>query len=682
MDFLAAIRNLFAIVDVFIADLISKVYLIILQIADANIVTDEIREFGERVYGIIGLFMLFKLALAIINYIVNPEKTQPVGKLLTRIVVALVLIPTMPVIFEKSYQLQGIILKENIIGDIILGDGKNLDEEGEELEKIGDQVAYLVFSNFLSYNSDGPLVKVFKDCKNIFLEPDELQEMESFQYCSYVPIPVPVCGYYLYYPSTIDPEYGVLEDGTYSDKSRTKYYNCKQGDDTDVTRAAEHTMLCGIRDGQYIYDLINEGRENYSVKTILSSEIITATENDPFFSTSTICNRKHEEIKSKGDFVFDYKFLSATLVGIIVLFLLIIICVDVGIRAAKLAFLEVISPIPIISYVDIKESKLFSEWLKETITTYLQLFIRLAVIFFSILLFKAVFDGMAENEFFVNIFMIIGIILFTLQMPKLLCDLFNLKTENGFFSIIKNTLKFTVGATAIGVSAIGGVASNVVHTKDRFNYAKDSASAANANRKNFKNNFKNADGFFGKAGVVGSTLKSFGSVPLNFLRVPGGIIGGGLGAAGRTAKSLMNNKGGYKSGTVTSSIKEDVMKREAKYSGISKLSQDDIKFEISQLEKDQENLQTRIDSARENIAVKLAGESNSDDIVNAFSGDKHESYADYVASMTASGQGSHIIDENKYNEYSKLYDESDSIEQEYEDVKERLKLLNRYVKEK
>lgn len=443
------------------------------------------------------------------------------------------------------------------------------------------------------------------------------------------------------------------------------------------------THFCGIRDGVYIYDLINEGREKKSVSKILSKEIITAIENDPIFYTGVYGHtcRPKDELYSDGDFVFDYNFLTATLVGLIVTFLLIVICVDIGIRTVKLAFLQVIAPIPVVSYVDVKDSKLFNAWVKESITTYLQLFIRLAVVFFSVLLFKMIMDAVTQNSAIVNVFMIIGVLLFAFQMPKLLCDLFNLNKENGFLSLIKIVGKFAIGSAALGVSAIGGTAANIVATPKNIKNVGTSFANASGSLKNFKTNLAQSSGFFGKLGVFGSTIKNVAGAPISILKVPGSIVAGGISSTARTAKKLIDNKGSYKSGDVTTSIHDSSMKREARRYGITGLDQDDIKSEISALETRQTNLQTSYEQGREDLSFRLSNESNSDDIEQAFK-QQHESYAEYVSDMTAQGNSSHIINEGKYNEYDELYSKQSEIEAELDQLKERIKLLNSYVKEK
>ncbi len=682
MDFLSSVRSLFATVDIFIAGMISKIYSLILQVADVNVINKNVEDIIERVYGIIGLFMLFKLVLVIINYVINPDKSQSATKLVTKVIVSLILIPTVPAIFDKAYQLQSIILNENIIGNIILGGAK---PEGE-LSNIGDDVAYLVFSNFIDYNRDGILAPVFSGCPNIFITEDENTKFISSDYCcdEFLGCPqVPTCAYYLYFPTIFKDEYGMPDaDGNYPD-SRDFYYSCKSGDKLDVTIKDSWTMRCGIRDGKYIYDLIKQGRDNRSVSTILSKEIITAIEVDPFFykgNNGNACSPK-AALNADGDFVFSYNIPLSSIVGIIVTFLLIVICVDIAIRTIKLAFLQVISPIPIVSYVDVNSSRLFNSWLKETVTTFLQLFIRLAVIFFSILLFKQLIISSTSNSIIVNVFIIIGILLFMLQMPKLLCELFNLNKENGFLSLIKNIGKFAIGSTAIGISSVGGMAANAAATSENVKNLNSSISNASNNFKNLKTNLSNANGGLNKIKVVGSTIKGIGSVAGNIVKLPGSIIAGGISSSARTAKKLMDNKGNYKTGDITSSINESSMKRVARQKGISGMTQSDIKSEIKELETRQTNLESSYNQSQDYLSFNLASENNSSDIKKAFE-QQHDNYTAYVSDMTASGNSSHIISEEQYNKYDELYSKQRSMNDEMEEINERLKLLNRYLKEK
>ena len=718
---LSSIRTLFANINIFLAEWISKIYSFIIMLADVQIVNETVKAIIERIYVVMGLFMLFKLVFVIINFIIEPDKQQSVGKILIRIVVSLCLIPTVPIIFEKAYELQGIILKNNVIGKIVLGNSASLDEVSDDLSKAGDQLSYLVFSNFVDYNRESTLSKVFEGCPNIFLEEDNSQETREFDYCTINgnSPSVPICAYYLYYaPYSYPNSYGEYPD------SRDVYYSCKDGtklcydcgfvekfskediknlisyhDEDGVLEYFEYspetisqinnwtniynqnssawTMLCGIRDGKYIYDLINYGRDNYSVKAILSEAIISSTEVDPFFYSDDKCDAKNNETKGDGDFVFSFNFIFSTIVALAVIFFLIVICFDVSVRSIKLAFLETFAPIPIVSYVDIKSSKLFNSWVKECINTFLQLFIRLAIVFFTVLLFKMLLNSGSSNPTIVNIFLIIGVLLFAFQMPKLLSQLFNLN-GNGFLSIIKDSVKFTVGVGAIGASIAVGVASNALHTKENVKSALNSPKNVSENIEKLKN----ANGVVNKLSAFGSTLKSIGNVPLSFVRIPGNIVTGGLSSGLKTAKKLYDNKGTYKSGDVSRSIRENIYDNEKKTTGISSMSQNEISFELNELKGEKERVEKEFENINSNIASRLSGESNYHVIKNIFEKDnKYSNYNDYVTDMAQSGNN-RIIDQNKFNEYKELYDAQKQYETDLNNIKKRIKLLEKYLEKK
>ena len=76
-------------------------------------------------------------------------------------------------------------------------------------------------------------------------------------------------------------------------------------------------------------------------------------------------------------------FLVSTIVGIIVLVLLCGIAFDIGIRFFKMLLLEMLAPIPIMSYVDPKSQKdgAFQHWLKELGKTFIDIFIKLGLVY-------------------------------------------------------------------------------------------------------------------------------------------------------------------------------------------------------------------------------------------------------------------------------------------------------------
>ena len=187
-----------------------------------------------------------------------------------------------------------------------------------------------------------------------------------------------------------------------------------------------------------------------------------------------------------GSYIIDYRFFLSTIVGIVVVLILISFCFDVAIRSVKLAFLQILAPIPIISYVDPNASKngMFSKWLKEVGSTWVSLFIRFIALFFAIFIIAELDVNIpgSDLKFWVMMFLIIGVLMFAKQMPKLLEQLipglkmsgsFNL---NPFKRIASDAIggKQLLGAAAAGLGLGAASVSNLgYHIKDKLDERKD-----------------------------------------------------------------------------------------------------------------------------------------------------------------------------------------------------------------
>lgn len=152
-----------------------------------------------------------------------------------------------------------------------------------------------------------------------------------------------------------------------------------------------------------------------------------------------VFRESHIKLTGKNDnFIFNYFFPLTTAVIIVVILFLIIFCMDIGLRSVKLSFLQLIAPIPIISYIDPKNGKdgLFKKWYQMCFSTYLSLFIRLFSLYFGIYLLSFInslhdnLNGAVINNGWVKIFIIIGILMFIKQLPKILESL-GIKLDGG-----------------------------------------------------------------------------------------------------------------------------------------------------------------------------------------------------------------------------------------------------------
>lgn len=161
-------------------------------------------------------------------------------------------------------------------------------------------------------------------------------------------------------------------------------------------------------------------------------------------------------------FLMDYKYIFSTIVGVVIILLLITFCMDVAVRSIKLGFLQLIAPIPIISYVDPKSGKdgMFKKWYQMCFKTYLSLFIRLLAIYFAIYIISRlgrmvdIVDGSYVTNAFIKIFIIIGALMFAKQFPKILEGL-GIKLDSGGFTLnpLKKLEKEAVGGKALSKAA-------------------------------------------------------------------------------------------------------------------------------------------------------------------------------------------------------------------------------------
>ena len=143
------LRWIFSWIDKAIALIMDVVYDILMQIASLNIVsTETIKSFSSRIGLILGIFMLFNLAINFLNYIVSPDKFSDKGKggtkIILNILVSLILLVTYNWIFEAGYRIQNAVIKKQIIPQIIFGTTKDQQED--------TKISYYIYSGLLSIN--------------------------------------------------------------------------------------------------------------------------------------------------------------------------------------------------------------------------------------------------------------------------------------------------------------------------------------------------------------------------------------------------------------------------------------------------------------------------------------------------------------------------------------------------
>ena len=133
-----------------------------------------------------------------------------------------------------------------------------------------------------------------------------------------------------------------------------------------------------------------------------------------------------------------YYFIISPIAGIFVVFVLLSYCLDMALRLVKLAVYELIAPIPILARIipNDQAKKVFSNWVKATVTTFVEVFIRIAILYFAVLLIKTIsgsigtffgplFSGSARLDILLlaQALIIIGIVLFVKQAPEIIKEI-------------------------------------------------------------------------------------------------------------------------------------------------------------------------------------------------------------------------------------------------------------------
>ncbi len=151
-----------------------------------------------------------------------------------------------------------------------------------------------------------------------------------------------------------------------------------------------------------------------------------------------ISNEKLEDALNSKNPTMSYLPIISSVAGVVALMMFISYIFDVGVRVAKLAFYQIIAPIPIILRVTKPSGGMFSKWVSSLIKTYLQLFVRLITIYFAMFMIEIVMSGLGDVtggiipfnsdttgtvKLFSYVMLILGIMLFAKEAPKLLEEL-------------------------------------------------------------------------------------------------------------------------------------------------------------------------------------------------------------------------------------------------------------------
>lgn len=412
------LRSFCTIFDGVATTLLGGIYKVFFLVANATIISgDVIKVFYSRIQLILGILMIFKLAMSILNIIINPDvvkdQKQGPGKMVTRIVAALFMLTLVipinipnatakslnayindhGILFGVLYKAQDSILSENILAKLILGTSSNADADDMDvnnLSDIGNSMASTVLKVFVRIN----------------VNDDTL----------------PACDY-------------ASEDNPCS----------------NTVCAAE------VNESHY-------AEENVDPQVILSH-------------INDSCGRGSDE-----RYAFGYTPIIGALVMLIMALIIMGFTVDIAVRAIKLAVLRLVAPVPIISYINPPKQGggAFDNWTKSLISTYVDLFVRLAIVYFALFMIQIIMNGgldifgsnvqgLTFTSGVAFIFVILGILVFVRQAPQFIKDILGIKGKPmgnvGLSSLLGGT------AMAIGGGGLAGFGLGAMQGFDTANRA-------------------------------------------------------------------------------------------------------------------------------------------------------------------------------------------------------------------
>lgn len=165
--------------------------------------------------------------------------------------------------------------------------------------------------------------------------------------------------------------------------------------------------------------------------------------------------------------IINFNWLLSPVCGLAVAYLIFMYCLKIGVRMVQLMFLEIISPMAFVSYLAPKKDTMFSKWQGIYISTYIDVFVRIAVINFVFFLIATIFSttennglefqgtNLANNSFF-KVVIILSLLTFAKKAPELISELLpKSKSKLGFGAGMKDIVGLNRGIGTIAGAATG-----------------------------------------------------------------------------------------------------------------------------------------------------------------------------------------------------------------------------------
>lgn len=407
-SWLSPLRAICMAIDGVLYSLLDNAYDLVIKLSTAELLKHStIKSLTGNLYIIFGVVAFFRLALLLVNAIIDPEKLNEKGKGLSniffRVVGMVILLAVTPFLFEMSYDLQGKLVgadaSENIIFKTILGSNANIASSDDS--NAGKALQNIALSSLI----------------------------------------------------TIDKEYLVNDKQCNVGENDCGFYplTCVPNNDDEGT--------CTLQGG-YVYG-DNCSWPNCQKAVDKYNEMYVAEDMSPAKLAAYAGTSKKIEVEGVEQevYVYNYMFIITGVVGVAMTYIIISFAIDIAVRMFELIVLEILSPLFIATFVDPKsaQSGPFKNWLSAVGKSYASLYIRLAIIALMVLLVSIInqskmFQSMGDVSGWAKIFMVIGLLIFAKKAPKWIGDMIGIKGDGGLGGL-------SIGKKLGGMALAGGLAS-------------------------------------------------------------------------------------------------------------------------------------------------------------------------------------------------------------------------------
>lgn len=400
-------RSFFGLIAKFTYKFFSGALDLIYDLATFQFIDNQyISSISERIFNILVIFMLFKISLSVLNYLVNPDLTTDKDKgfqgIIKRVIISIILLISINPIFYLLRDVQDAIINDDIITSIFADSSNSKHLKIDDINLVGikmnvncpenkfiytvssgDRLALLLLRPFFQPYDESDITEVTNgqnawDAVFTIHNPDEEKKYRTSGYCGYD-------------ISAIDSFEVVMDSSTKSIQENIK--KSIYGPNSAEGLLKDHYYNVGINEADTGFAGNGDG--------------------------------------TSSQYFFDFNYIFAVICGIVALLIAISFCFDVVIRSLTLVMLQVLAPIPIISYVSPqgKSSEMLGTWGKKLLSVWASLFIRIICLTLAITLITGACDNISENlkssnaSLMMQIFIVLGILMFAKKLPKLLEEL-------------------------------------------------------------------------------------------------------------------------------------------------------------------------------------------------------------------------------------------------------------------